>query len=126
VFPYLFRTSISIIFEYCATFLFIIALSVARAGIWRADPEWLGHSLREAGKWIVAFTGTAALGGLIGLYADDAKDVLKTTAQTIFNTFIFLFVVYLLYLYGSGEKVKAPRKKRTTQKRRGKRRKPLL
>jgi hypothetical protein len=62
-------TSISVIFEHCATFSFIIALAVARAGIWRANAAWLGHSLRDAGKRIAGLTGIAALSGLIGLYA---------------------------------------------------------
>jgi len=115
-------TSISVIFEYCATFSFIIALSVTRAGIWRADPEWLGHSLREAAKWIAGLTGIAALGGLIGLYADDVVDVLKTIVQTVFSALICLFLVYLVYLFSSREKTtKASKKRRKSRSRRRRR-----
>lgn len=115
-------TSISVIFEYCATFSFIIALTVTRAGIWRAEPEWLGHSSREAGKWIAGLTALATVGGLIALYADDVKDVVKTIVQTVFSGFIFLLLVYLVYLFGSREKTKASKKKRRPRKRRRRRR----
>lgn len=115
-------TSISVIFEYCATFSFIIALTVTRAGIFRADPEWLGQSLRKAGKWIAGLTALAAVGGLIGLYADDVANVVKTIVQTVFSAFTFLFVVYLGYLFSSREKTKTSRKKRTPRKRRRRRR----
>lgn len=111
-------TAISVIFEYCATFSFIIALAVTRVGIWRANPAWLSHSLMDAGKWIAVLTGIATVSGLLGLYADDIVDVLKTIVQTVFSAFIFLFVVYLIYLFGSRETTKASKKKRRPRKRR--------
>lgn len=113
---------ISVIFEYCATFSFIIALAVTRAGIWRADPAWLGHSFSEAVKWIIGLTAIAALSGLIGLFADDVVDVVKTIVQTIFSALICLFLVYLIYLFSSREKTKASKKKRRPRKRRRRRR----
>jgi hypothetical protein len=115
-----------VIFEYCATFSFIIALAASRAGIGRAERHWLGESLKDAAKGIAGFTGLAALTGLMGLYTHDVVDILKTIVQTIFGAFICLFLLYLLYLFSSGGKTKAPRKRRTSQKRRGKRRRPLL
>lgn len=107
--------AIGVMFEYCATYLFLVALAVAHAGIWRADTKWISRALQEAGKWIVAFTGLATLGGLVGLYAADVKDVLKTIAQVIFNAFVFSFLVYLLYMYTSREG--GSRRKRRTRNR---------
>jgi hypothetical protein len=112
----------SVIFEYCATFSFIIALEASRSGIGRADRRWLGESLTDAAKGIAGLTGLAALTGLMGLYTNDVVDILKTTVQTIFTAVIFVLVVYLFYRYSSKEKTKAPKKKRALQKRRRKRR----
>ena len=113
--------AIGVMFEYCATYLFLVALAVAHGGIWRADTKWISRALQEAGEWIVAFTGLAALGGLIGLYAADVKDVLKTIAQVIFNAFVFSFLVYLLYMYTSREGGSRKRRRTRTRTRRRKR-----
>lgn len=71
-------TWLSAICEYCATYSLIIALAVTRAGIFKPDERWLSRSLLDAGKWIIGLTALAALGGLIGLYAHDVVDALRT------------------------------------------------
>jgi hypothetical protein len=116
----------SVIFEYCATFSFIIALATSRSGIGTADREWLSQSLKDAGKGIVGLTSIAVLTGLIGLYAHDVVDVLKTIVQTIFSVTVLVVVVYLLYRYSSKDKTKASKRKRAPRKRRSRRRKPLF
>jgi hypothetical protein len=65
----------------------------------------------DAAKWISGLTGLAALSGLIGLYAHEVADVLKTATETVFSGFTFLVVVYLCYLFSSKPK-KHPRRRR--------------
>ncbi len=106
---------IGVIFEYCATYSLIVALAVARAGVWKADPAWRSHSLIDAAKWILGLTSIATLSGLIALYARDVADVLKVAVQTFFAGLSLLAIVYLCYLFGSKEvakNAKASKKKR--------------
>jgi hypothetical protein len=104
---------IGVIFEYCATYAFIVALAVTRTGIWKADDAaWRRDSLMDAAKWISGLTGLAALGGLIGLYAHEAADILKTAVETGFSALSFLVVVYLLYQFSSKPKRKPRRRRR--------------
>jgi hypothetical protein len=44
----------------------------------------------DAAKWISGLTGLAALSGLIGLYAHDVADILKTAMETTFTAFTFI------------------------------------
>jgi hypothetical protein len=102
-----------VIVEYCATYALITALAVTRTGILKADePAWLRTSLRDAAKWISGLTGLAVLSGLIGLYAHEAADVLKTATETAFSGFTFLVVVYLCYLFGSRPEKQSRRRRR--------------
>lgn len=105
-------TWLSAICEYCATYLLILALAVAKAGILDPDERWLSRSLTSAGKWIISLTALATLGGLIGLYAHDVVDVLRTAVETAFSAFTLLVVGYLIYLFAS-----KPEKKRTARRR---------
>jgi hypothetical protein len=93
--------AISVIFEYCATFSSIIGLAAVRAGIWRAEPEWLGLSSREAARWMAGLTILATCGGLIGLYADDVKNVVNTVVETVFNFFLVIVAVCVCYKLAS-------------------------
>jgi uncharacterized membrane protein SirB2 len=101
-------TTISVIFEYLATFLFIIALAVLRAGIWRADPEWLGHSVWKANNWIVNLMLIATASGLIGLFASDIKNAARTIIETVFTCVILLLALYVV----SGRKWRFQRRRR--------------
>jgi hypothetical protein len=91
-------TTISVIFEYLATFSLIIAFVVGRAGIWRAKPDWVGLSVKESTKGIIGFTALAALGGMLALNADEVKYVAKTVVETAFNLFVLLVLIYVCYL----------------------------
>jgi threonine/homoserine/homoserine lactone efflux protein len=104
---------LSAICEYCATYAFIIALAVVRAGIFNPDERWLSRSLMDAGKWIVTLTALATVGGLIGLYAHDVVDVLRKAVETAFSAISVLGIGYVLYLYGTKpEKKQKPRRRR--------------
>jgi hypothetical protein len=105
--------ALGVIFEYCATFSLIIALAVTQSGIWRAEREWLRHSSTNAAKWIGSLATIATLGGLVGLYAGEVKDVLKAVVETAFNFFAVLLVLYVLYLLSKG-----PRRRRHHRRRR--------
>jgi hypothetical protein len=89
---------ISVILEYGATFLFVIALAITRAGIWRAEQKWLRLASGEALKWIAWFTFFATASGLIGLYAGGVKDFADKIAEVIFNALILLFAICLGYI----------------------------
>ena len=96
-----------------ATYAFIVALAVTRTGIWQADDvAWLRGSLMDAAKWISGLTGLAASSGLIGLYAHDVADILKTAMETTFTAFTFIVVVYLLYQYSSRPEKQSKRRRR--------------
>lgn len=104
---------LSAISEYCATFALVTALAISRTGILKAgQTAWLRCSLQDAAKWIAGLTGLAFLGGLIGLYAHEVTDVLKTAAETAFSGFLFLVVVYLLYILNSKPEKQSTRRRR--------------
>jgi hypothetical protein len=103
--------TITAIFEYFAIFSFLFALAFTRAGIWRAKPEWVGVSVREALKWIVSFTALAAGFGLLGLLADDVKDVWKTVVETAVNAFVLIVVICICYTLMSKKKRRRSRRK---------------
>jgi hypothetical protein len=103
--------TISVAFEYFATFLFLFALAFTRSGIWRAKPEWVGVSIKEALKWIVSLTALAAAVGGIGLLADDVKDVWKTVVETAVNGFVLIVVVCICYILMPKKKRRRSRRK---------------
>jgi len=105
------------IFEYCATFSFIIALAASRSGVGRADRRWLGESLTDAAKGIAGLTGIAVLTGLVELYGHEVVDVLTTIVRVIFNAIIFVIVVSLIYHFSTSKKTKGAKKKGTRRKR---------
>ncbi|MGH3771411.1 MAG: hypothetical protein ACRDRW_08465 [Pseudonocardiaceae bacterium] len=106
-----------VIFEYCATFSFIIALAASRSGVGRADQRWLRKSLTDAAKGIAGLTGLAVLTGLVELYGHEVVDVLTAIFRVIFSAIIFVVVVSLLYHFSTREKTKASKKKGTRRKR---------
>jgi hypothetical protein len=112
---------VGVISEYCATYAFITALAIVRTGIVKADDEsWLRHSLIDAVKWIAGFTGLAALGGLIGLYAHEVVDVVKAAVGIVFSGFTFLIVVYLYYLLRSKPEQQPKRRRKRAKSRKRK------
>lgn len=109
---------VGVISEYCATYAFIAALTVLNTGILKAGgAAWLRHSLIDTVKWIAGLTGLAALSGLIGLYAHEVTDVLKTAAETVFSGFTFLVVVYLYYLFNAKPEQQPKRRRKHAKSR---------
>jgi hypothetical protein len=104
---------IGVIFEYCATYSFIIALAVTRSGIWEADNRWYARSLGTSAKWIVGLTLIATLSGLIGLYGHDFVDALKTVVATGFSAFTLLLVGCLWYVFSSNSQKRKPKRRRS-------------
>ncbi|MGH7881564.1 MAG: hypothetical protein ACREN8_01455 [Candidatus Dormibacteraceae bacterium] len=84
-------------FEYLASFGFITALAIIRAGIWKATPQWPWEAARESLKWILGLTGIATLSGILGVYSHEIVDFIKAIVTTIFTGISLLFVLSLLY-----------------------------
>lgn len=107
---------VGVIFEYCATYAFIIALAVTRNGIWEADNTWRRRSAAAAAKWIVGLTLIATLGGLVALYGHEFVDALKTLVETVFSAFTLLLFGCLWYVFSSNSQ-KTQKSKRRRRRR---------
>ena len=81
--------------EYLAAFSFTFALAFTLAGILRAEPEWFGHSVTRAAKWIAGFMLVATLSGLLGLFADDIINAAISFMKIAFTGLIVLGALYL-------------------------------
>lgn len=91
---------IGVIFEYTATYAFILALAVTRSGIWEAETVWWHRaSITTAAKWIIGLTLIAALSGLVELYGHDFVDALKTFMATAFSSLTLLVVGCYVYMF---------------------------
>ena len=101
-------SSISVIFEYLATFSFVFALAFTHIGILRADPEWFGRSVWKASKWIFGFTVVATASGLIGLFAGDIKNAARAITETAFTGVILVVALYVV----SGKKWRFRKRRR--------------
>jgi hypothetical protein len=100
--------TISMFPEYLAAFSFTFALAFTLAGILRAEPEWLEHSLAKAAKWIAGFMLVAAVAGFVGLFADDIMNAAKSFIKIAFTGLILLGALYV----ASGRKWRFRRRRR--------------
>lgn len=88
------------VFEYLATYGFIIALATARFGIFRADDHWKQLAAMQAIKWILGLTILATLTGLVELYAQIIVDVVETVVTVTFTSLTAAVGLYVYFLGG--------------------------
>jgi hypothetical protein len=91
-----------------AAFAFTFALAFTLFGILKAEPDWFGHSLAKAGRWIAGFMLVATLFGLFGLFADDIINAAIAVAKIAFTGLILLVALYLAI----GKKSRSRRRRR--------------